>query len=179
MTQHSFVNLTIRQASKEDQKRLGALWLALLQEQAALDERFGVATDALERWTNDFPFWLHDEGRRFLVAEDDEKIIGFLTAQRWSPSPIYAEALEVFISELYVVPEARQQHAGAELVAAVRTWAETLGARRLRIGVLAANEQGQAFWQQQEAVPFSVTYTLPLKASKEDAARKPRHHLGF
>lgn len=172
------MDITIRRARKEDQEHLGALWVALLQEQAALDVRFGVADDALERWTNDFPYWLHDEGRRFFVAEHGEQIVGFLTAHGWSPSPIYAEALEVYISELYVVPEVRQQHAGADLVAAVRVWAETLGASRLRIGVLAANESGQAFWRQQEAVPFSVTYTIPLDQRKKERAPKPRR-LGF
>ena len=173
------MEITIRQARKEDQTPLGALWLALLQEQAALDERFGVAEDALERWANDFPYWLHDESRRFFVAEQNEEIIGFLTAQHWVPSPIYAEALEVYISELYIVPDARQQHGGAKLVAAVRAWAETLGACRLRIGVLAANESGKAFWQQQEAVPFSVTYTLPLDTSQNFNPPKPRRRLGF
>jgi len=173
------VNISIRRTSKADKDRLGALWLALLEEQAALDDRFGIADDALERWTNDFPHWLHDEGRRFLVAEHDGKIIGFLTAQRWSPSPIYKETLEVYISELYVVPEARQQHAGARLVAAVQTWAKSLGASRLRIGILAANKPGQTFWKQQQAMPFSVTYTLPLDPSKDVATTRPRHRLGF
>lgn len=173
------MDLSIRRASKADQARLGALWLALLQEQATLDDRFGVAEDALERWNNDFAHWLHDEGRRFFVAEEAEEIVGFLTAHRWAPSPIYAETLEVYISELYVVPKARQQHAGTQLVAAVRAWAETLGANRLRIGVLAANASGQAFWQQQQAVPFSVTYTLPLDTDKETAAPRPHRRLGF
>lgn len=173
------MDLTIRRASQEDQKHLGELWLRFMEEQATLDDRFGVATDALERWSNDFPYWIHDEGRRLFVAEEAGAMVGFLTAQRWFPSPIYAETMEVYISELYVVPEARQQQAGAQLVTTVRAWAETLGASRLRMGVLVANEPGQAFWKQQQAVPFSVTYTLPLEENPEITAPKPHRHLGF
>lgn len=172
------MDLLIRQAKKDDQERLGTLWLALLHEQAALDDRLGVADDALERWSNDFPFWLPDESRRFFVAEQRGVVVGFVTAQSWSPAPIFAEALEAYISELYVVPEVRQQHAGAGLVAAVLAWAETLGAHRLRLSVLAANELGQAFWQRQHAEPFSITYTIALD-QKQKASSPTSRRIGF
>ena len=39
----------LRRARKEDQQQIGALWLQLLDEHAAMDPRFGVANDALGR----------------------------------------------------------------------------------------------------------------------------------
>jgi GNAT superfamily N-acetyltransferase len=171
--------MTTRTARREDQERIGALWLDLLREQAALEERFGVAEDALERWNNDFPQWVRDEARRIVVAEVDGRITGFITAQRWAPAPIYAFAEEVYVNELYVAPAARRSGAGEALVAAIRTWADDLGAARIRLGVLAANEAGQAFWAAQGATPFSLTLTIALDPEPSSAEPAPRRRIGF
>ncbi len=169
----------IRRAREADRQRLGALWLGLLAEQAALDPRFGAADDALERWQNDFPYWLHDDGRRLFVAELAGDLAGFVSAHRWAPPPVYAEADEVYIDELYVTPSARGQGLGGRLVEAVRAWAETLGAERLRVGVLAANAAGRAFWERQQARPFAVTFTIELQDRAAPAQEKKRGRLGF
>ena len=151
----------------------------MLAEQAALEERFGVADDALERWTNDFAHWVGDEQYRVFVAERDGDLVGFITACLWEPSPIYAGPQEVYINELYVVPEARGQGGGRRLVEAVKTWAETFPAQRLRLGVLAANAEGRAFWERLHAQPLSVTLTMALEAGGAPKKEEKKAKLGF
>ncbi|GIV62263.1 GNAT family N-acetyltransferase [Rhodocaloribacter litoris] len=170
--------IRIRKAERHDADAVARLWLQFLHEQAALDPRFGVAGDALVRWRNDYPQWLRDRHRRLFVGELKGEIIGFVTAQWWSPPPVYAETTEVFVNELYVRPEARGQGAGGRLLAAVKAWAEELGADRLRLAVLAANEAGQAFWQHHDARPFSVTMTMELE-KKASAASRASRRIGF
>ena len=97
----------VRRAQKEDSKQVGALWLRLLEEHAAVEARFDIADDALERWTNDFAHWVDDALNRVFVAEREGVVVGFVTASLWKPLPIYAEIQEVYINELYVVSEAR------------------------------------------------------------------------
>jgi len=92
----------VRRAQPDHQTAVGDLWAQLLEEQEAMEERFGVAEDARDRWENDFPQWLDDETYRVYVAEVDGEVVGFATAHRWGPPPIYAESSEVFIDELYV-----------------------------------------------------------------------------
>ncbi|MDQ7040695.1 MAG: GNAT family N-acetyltransferase [Rhodothermus sp.] len=154
--------ITIRPARWDDAEALETLWWRLLEEQAALDPTFAPAADARRRWRNDFMLWVRDRMYRLLVAEHSRELIGFISAHQWSPPPIYRQELEVYINELYVLPGYRRQGIGAQLVAAVRAWAQEIGAVRLRLGVLAANREGLAFWERQQARPFSITLTIPL-----------------
>ena len=170
----------IRRARKEDLPQVGTLWLRLLDEHAAMDPRFSVAADALERWSNDFDYQLDDEQSRVFVAEGEGGLVGFVTACLWQPPPIYAVSEEVYINELYVVPEARGQGVGYGLVEAVREWAEEAPVGRMRLGVLAANTEGRAFWERQHARPLSMTLTIDLKPSVAPAkTEKKKARLGF
>jgi len=161
---------TIRQARPSDQEVIGGLWESLLEEQSALDARMGVAEDARARWENDFPLWLDDETRRIFVAEPSDEVVGFVSARRWGPPPIYRDEGEVFLDELYVAPSARRQGLGTELVEAVQEWADTVEARRVRLRVLAANDAGRAFWRNQDAAP--LTETLAIERPGPDASEK-------
>lgn len=190
----------VRRARREEQERIGALWMAFLKEQADLDPRIDVADDALERWRNDFPVWLDDETRRIYVAapeggtrrkgadreethpghqgaHQEETIQGFAMAHRSGPPPIYAAVDEVYLDELYVVPEHRREGLGTQLVHAIRHWAEAISAQRLRLQTMAANEDAQAFWQQVGARPFSTSMTLEFDSRGERPPDTPR--LGF
>lgn len=158
----------VRRAQPADQEPVGDLWRQLLDEQGALEDRFGVAEDARDRWDNDFPLWLEDETYRVYVAEPDDDILGFATAHRWGPPPIYAESSEVYLDELYVHPDARREGLGSQLVSAVQDWTDRIGARRLRLSVLSANEDARAFWTSLEAEPLKVTFTIEREGGETE-----------
>ncbi|MFB6097552.1 MAG: N-acetyltransferase family protein [Salinibacter sp.] len=170
----------VRRAQPADQERVGDLWLQLLEEQDELDDRFGVAEDARDRWDNDFPLWLEDETYRVYVAVPEDEIVGFATAHRWGPPPIYAESSEVYLDELYVRPGDRRDGVGTQLVHAVRDWTDRIGARRIRLNVLSANEEARAFWAAQDARPLTLTFTIEqpareAKAGDDEGSKK----IGF
>ena len=175
----------VRRARNADQERLGRLWLELLEQQAALDDRLVVAGDALERWRNDYRVWLSDETHRLFVVEQEEAgpapaLAGFAAAHRRGVPPIYEAAAEVYLSELYVHPDVRRQGLGTRLAQAVRDWAEELSADRIRLGVLAANEAAQLFWAQQQATPFTHTLTIEMDGGgHEKREAPPRRSIGF
>lgn len=171
---------TIRRAETGDRDAITALWLQLLEEQSELEERFRASGDAAERWENDFPEWIRDETRRVFVAEHEEGLAGFISAHRWTPAPIYAISEEVYIDELFVRPEQRRQGFGKRLVEAVEAWAANVGAERLRLGVLAANEGGNAFWERLGARPLSTTLVIDVEGTSSPPDQ-PEHesHVGF
>ena len=158
----------VRRAQSDDQTTVGDLWVQLLREQDELDDRFGVADNARERWDNDFPQWLDDETYRIYVAEADDEIVGFASAHRWGPPPIYEESSEVYLDELYVRPEDRRQGLATQLVNAVRDWTDRIGARRLRLNVLATNDAALDFWATQDARPLTTTLTIEGQAAGEE-----------
>lgn len=169
----------VRRAQRTDQETVGELWMQLLDEQAALDDRFGVADDALERWKNDFPMWLDEETSRLYVAEDAGEVLGFVTARRWGPPPIYADSSEVYLEELFVHPEARRQGFGTQLVHAVVDWTDRLGAERVRLNVLTANNAARAFWAAQEAIPMTMTFTIERSPEGDRQADEGSKKIGF
>jgi GNAT superfamily N-acetyltransferase len=169
----------VRRAQPADQATVGDLWVQLLEAQDALDERFGVAEDARDRWSNDFPMWLEDETYRVYVVENDDDIVGFASAHRWGPPPIYAESSEVYLDELYVRPDARRDGHGTQLVHAVQDWTDRIGARRLRLNVLAANESGRAFWTSLDAQPLTLTYTIEQTEPDAELDDEGSKKIGF
>jgi len=170
----------VRQAQTTDQAAVGNLWTALLTAQADLDDRIGVSEDARERWENDFPMWLEDETSRLYVAEDDDgTVVGFAGARRWGPPPIYAESSEVFLDELFVHPDHRRQGYGSQLVRAVRTWADRIGAHRIRLRVLTSNADGRAFWAAQDAIPLTMTLTIEGGTGDASDADEGTKKIGF
>lgn len=170
----------MRQAQRNDQDTVVTLWTELLDAQSDFDDRIGISEDARKRWENDFPMWLDDETARLYVVEDEAgSIVGFATARRWGPPPIYQESSEIYLDELYVLPDYRRQGYGSQLVRAVRDWAARVGAERVRLRVLTSNADGRAFWAAQDAIPLSMTLTIQGDASKEDRPDEGSKKIGF
>lgn len=159
--------VVIRRVEDSDRDAVEALWSALFREQEALDERFEVAEDASERWRNDFDGWLRGRGRWLWVAEREGRIVGFLSGERYYLPPIYRAAGELFLNEIYVVPESRRQGIGRALVdAAIGTGREE-GIERMRLTALSRNEESREFWRSIGADAFSETLLLTIGERKE------------
>lgn len=170
----------MRQAQRADQEAVVELWTQLLETQADHDDRIGIAEDARERWENDFPMWLDEDTSRLFVAEnEDGTIVGFAAARRWGPAPIYKESSEVYLDELFVLPDHRRQGYGSQLVHAVRQWADRLGAQRVRLRVLTSNADGRAFWAAQDAIPLSMTLTIESDAPQDGSSDEGSKKIGF
>ena len=156
-------NLRVRPARPEDAAEASRLWLALQHEQGALHEAFAPSEDAGQRWANDFEAWVRaDAVRCLLVAERDGRLVGLATAVPWFPAPIYRASEEVFLTDLFVDPEARRQGVGRALVEAVRGWAGDRGAKRVRLRVVSGNAAAEAFWAALGAEPLTRTLGLSV-----------------
>ena len=76
----------------------------------------------------------------YLVAEVDDEVVGFASAQQtWAD--------EVQIHTLYVDPDHWEEGVGGALLASVVESAESAGVDRLRAGVLSGNAVGRAFFE--------------------------------
>ncbi len=171
----------IREAGTGDKDDVVRLWMDLLRSQGEIDDRFAPADDAEIRWRNDYTEWLSRGSRRLFVADEDGAVCGFVTAERWSPPPVFAASSEIYIVELYVEPANRRKGIGSSLVEAVRDWAEDVGAKRIRAGILALNEDGGAFWTAVGGDALSVTFGIDVQDGERsrDDEQVGRSRLGF
>lgn len=166
----------IRPVAAPDRDAVEALWSALHEEQERLDERFSMADDARQRWRNDFQGWLRGTGRWMWVAEREERIVGFLTAERNYLPPIYRAVNELFLTEIFVLPEARRLGVGRALVEKAIALASEEEVERIRLIALSKNDVSHAFWRSFGAAPFSET--LLLQVGEPTDAPRPRR-FGF
>ncbi|MEX0821442.1 MAG: GNAT family N-acetyltransferase [Rhodothermales bacterium] len=158
----------IRAVEKGDREAVRRLWAALMDAQASIDDRFSPSDDAEERWKNDFDQWLQAESRRMFVALEGDRVCGFITAERWAPPPIYRDRPAVYVDELFVESDCRREGHGTDLVLAVRRWGERIGARELRAGVLAGNDEATAFWKELGGVEISKSFAIELNGEGRD-----------
>ncbi len=154
--------VTIRRATRADRDAAVALWTALHREHEALDARYRLADAAAGRWATDFRTWAESDADRIWLADLGGAAVGLLTAHLYTPAPTFAEALMVYVDDLYVAPAARRRGAASLLLDEARAWAYGAGATELRAGVLAVNAAARAFWAQQAGADFSVVVSVPL-----------------
>lgn len=157
----------LRKAEAQDVDAVCNLWMSLMREHEALDARFVLSDDAMQRWKNDYPLWIEDRTRKVLIAELAGDVVGYIQAHRRLEPPIFQEKPEVFIDEIYVMPDARKKRVGVQLLEVVRQWSSQVGASHIRFRVLAANQEGIAFWEQQGAQSMYVNYTIELATDAE------------
>ncbi len=154
-------HVLVRAAQEKDHDTLTEMWVEFLEEQAQLDDRFVVADDARERWENDLPEWVHSRVHGIFVAQDSKgQLVGFSSVHLWYPAPIYQAELEAYVNEIFVRPDYRRRGIAKSLIDAVLDWANRQEAVRVRLGVLAANSQGLAFWNAVGAREFVTTMLI-------------------
>ena len=159
---------TIRSARRLDARFVTALWLALHREHEALDGRYVLSDDADQRWHNDFKVWVEDDTHTILLGCFQDEVVGFIHAYRRLEPPIYKDAPEVYIDEVYVTPAHRARGLGTALLNAVRAWGAEGGAEWIRLRTLARNTEGIKFWEKHGGEALAVTYTLPLGSGIEE-----------
>ncbi|MBN8589102.1 MAG: GNAT family N-acetyltransferase [Rhodothermia bacterium] len=155
-------NFVIRSAKREDRGEVQKLWWALMDMHQALDERFRLAEDAVERWQNSYSDWLYEDDHKLWIAVVEQNVVGYIAAHYAVTSSLFEPPGEVFIQELYVLPEYRGKGIGKALVDRVKDWAIAFGSRR--IGLIASTQNAAAltFWKQQNATEFAVQAVIEL-----------------
>jgi GNAT superfamily N-acetyltransferase len=153
--------IKIRLAHHRDAGEIARLWRDLLSEQHDVDSGFNISDDAVERWLNDFKEWVEaPDVRHIIVADSDDGIAGFASAQLWWPPPVYEQVLEVYLDELYVRPSDRRKGIGSQIMTDVLEWARDREARCVRLGTLSANAGALEFWTKKGAAQVAVTLSL-------------------
>ncbi|MEM6783571.1 MAG: GNAT family N-acetyltransferase [Bacteroidota bacterium] len=157
--------IVIRQAQADDLDDVLALWQYLDAYQARLDPTLRPVDDAERLWASEFKVLLHDkEGGCFLVAEDEGRIVGLVTARAVQPRPLYTPQPYAFVDEVVVDPGWRGRGVATRLIGTVQAWAQSHGLARVEARVVAANEHARAFWRRVGAKEVAVTVRLDTSA---------------
>jgi ribosomal protein S18 acetylase RimI-like enzyme len=152
--------LAIRDAGLERLAELEPLWLSMRDHHASLAQDIAPARSGAESWRrrkDQYLRWLQGDKARLLIAEREGRPVGYamLTVHPGPSTWDIGERL-VEIESLAVAEDARGQGIGAELLAAARSVAREVGAARLSLGVMHANERALRFYEREGFRPFYV-----------------------
>jgi ribosomal protein S18 acetylase RimI-like enzyme len=102
--------------------------------------RFSFILHPEQRYERFLNRLITDERSVFLVAEDEEQLIGFLIATVESEIPIYRLKEFAFIHDIWVNPEYRQKGIGRDMVTQAIEYFYQMGVEQIRLDTAAINE---------------------------------------
>ncbi|MHA1595982.1 MAG: GNAT family N-acetyltransferase [Candidatus Baldrarchaeia archaeon] len=133
----------IRRATAEDLDTIINLWLALASYHEKLDSAYKLSSRA----TSFYRTLASDLLMRglVLVAEEDRRIVGFLTAEIFY-NPTFVPSLQGRILDIYVEENYRRRGIGSQLVKEALKWFQANGVQCVLVNVAEQNKVALNFW---------------------------------
>lgn len=123
----------VRAATREDLPTVAAIYNAGIAERVATFETEPRSVGEIASWTSD--------GRPFIVAEQDGRVVGFARASTYSDRCVYSGVGE---HAVYVAPSARGSGVGVRLLRELAAECERQGFYKLTSRVFADNAASRA-----------------------------------
>jgi GNAT superfamily N-acetyltransferase len=160
----SIAELTIRPVAPRDETAIARLWLALTDYHVRLDPRLPGATNgAAQRYASRLLERRDDPFTRALVAEIDERVVGYVLGAVIDLHPDLFEHKEVgFIADIFVEEGYRRRGIARQLVTAINTWFAAQGVEHTEWQVSATNTEGIRFWESVGGSPLMVRMRMTL-----------------
>jgi GNAT superfamily N-acetyltransferase len=95
-----------------------------------------------------------------LVAEEDQRLIGFVTVYLDLVSVRFGQ--RAWIEDLAVAPDRRSQGVGHALLAHAKTWAQDRGAQRLGVESAAQRLDAHRFYEREQPTGHSRSFHWQL-----------------
>jgi GNAT superfamily N-acetyltransferase len=153
--------IAIAEAGAERVGELAPLWADMHAHHAAMADAVAPVRALADSWPRrrrEYVRWLASGQARLLIAERAGRPVGYLVlrfesgASTWDIGERVAE-----VESLSVAAGERGGGVGGRLMAAARSLATSLGAARLLVSVVHANEPALRFYRREGFAPFYVT----------------------
>ncbi|MHB9024557.1 MAG: GNAT family N-acetyltransferase [Armatimonadota bacterium] len=155
--------VTVRPATRKDLDAIGNLWIELMSFHAALDPRFRIPSHGREKYMRHTQEGLADRHYRVLVAEDNGRVIGYISGYIALNPPIFPTPRYGFIADLCVTAHSRRRGVGRSLVTALRHWFQVNDMEHVQLNVAHCNPVSQAFWRKVGCSDYLDHMWLSLK----------------
>lgn len=137
------MTIAVRAASTDDRPATLALAHRLTEGVSSWRDPAGVA-EAVQGWVEGSVTRPADDDHACFVAEQDDRVIGFISVQR---SRHWSGAEEAYIGELIVAESAEDRGVGRALVDSATAWGRARQLSRITLETGAANTAARAFYK--------------------------------
>lgn len=155
--------MTIRTFKESDIKPLILLWHNLMLYHQKMDKSFALSEDALEQWENFVLSSYADKNRVIIVAEEANKLVGYIMGNIILTVPVFKHRQRGYISDIYVRPDCRQSKTGKMLVQALVMWFRIHEITRIELDVAYENQMGAEFWRKMNFSTFMYKMYIDLE----------------
>jgi len=126
---------------------IGDLWVELMTFHVGLDSRFGLPAQGRANYLRHIHMSMRDAYYHILVAEVEQRVIGYVIGYVAQNPPIFPNPNYGFIADLCVTTSARRHGVGALLVQGISQWFRSRGMTSIQMNVAHNNPVSQAFWR--------------------------------
>jgi GNAT superfamily N-acetyltransferase len=140
---------------------LRPLWLTLKHHHTSVLQSEGPPRSDDEGWTirsGNYREWINEDDAFFTVARDAAGTpIGYAFTTLLGAGPTWPNPARLgYVESLVIAPSGRGTGLGRRMLQAVWDQVEAVGGTEIRLGVIAANESGRAFYEAVGFEPFEV-----------------------
>lgn len=139
----------IRLATTDDAKRIGELWLEMVNYHQQFDElMFRASEHGAEFYETSILSRLPDPQTRVLVADVDGEVVGYVLGMLVNITPeMFAPIRSGFLADISVTEAYRRQGIGRELVERLVLWFQSQDVTYFEWHVSEKNQNAVKFWK--------------------------------
>ncbi len=138
--------MEIRKATLQDLEQVLKYGLILLKQHSDLDPYFEPTKTVDKVYRKFLEGCLYSENKLFLIAENNEKLMGYATGEIQTRSPIFKITEYGYINDVFVAGEFRRLGIAGKFLTELKKWFESKSIKHVELSVLANNEIGKKTW---------------------------------
>jgi GNAT superfamily N-acetyltransferase len=154
--------MNIVRASEKDLAELATLQRMYMEHHAKLDDYFTVEEDATARWIDYMRKSIEEKGNIVLVAFENNKIIGYMTASICSRPPVYKIKKVGLIGDSFVLPHYRRKGVLSKMLDEILSWMKTNSVEYVEHPIAVRNKLGRTVWKRKGFEDTTVLTKLKL-----------------
>ena len=154
--------MQIRPAKSSDLPAAAQLWFDRITWLQQADARIKLLPDAREHWSAAAASWISGEQTRFLVAEHNGKLVGFIVVQIAAGKAGLRPKRRGVLLEMAVDLHERHRGLSDRLLEFAKRWLAARGATEIEVDAPARYPVEAAFWRAKGAVLSAERFRLPL-----------------
>ena len=143
--------MKIRAAQSSDLESASQLWFDRMNLLQQTDWQIKLLPDAKEHWRTTASNWIADDQVRFLVAENNEELIGLIAVGLAEGTPGLYPQRKAVLLDMAVDLHATHRGLGKQLLDMAKRWLSAKDVTQLEVDVPARYPVETAFWRAQGA----------------------------
>ncbi len=156
------VIVTIRDATEEDLPGVVSLWAMLAGHHEGISDDFKLAWDSKRKWAEYLDRKFSEISTKLIVAEEGDKLVGFMLCLLSPNAPIFKERKIGVISDVFVLEALRRKGLANKMLEVAVKWFRKNKVRSVQLAVAHANLEARAVWRSIGFEPYMLYKRLDL-----------------